>query len=127
MTTRKGQGFPRTARIRRRTEFLSLGRFGGKLRTENFVLVTRSCENVPRLGITVSRKVGGAVTRNRLKRRVREMFRRHPERDQFEHDLIVIAKPGAGRLTMRALQLECSAALVHRRSSVFAGPASSQR
>jgi len=51
-----------------------------------------------RLGLTVSRKVGNAVARNHVKRRVREWFR--AERDQLpEHvDLVVIAKPGAAEL-----------------------------
>jgi ribonuclease P protein component len=127
MTARKGQGFPRTARIRRRKEFLSLGRSGDKRRTENFVLVTRPCGIVPRIGITVSRKVGGAVTRNRLKRRVREMFRRHPDRARFDLDVIVIAKPGAASLTLQALQRECAPGLGRRRSSVVPRLASDQR
>lgn len=36
-------------------------------------------ENGPRLGLTATRKVGGAVVRNRTRRLVREAFRRHRE------------------------------------------------
>jgi len=36
-------------------------------------------ENGPRLGLTATRKVGGSVVRNRLRRLVREAFRRHRE------------------------------------------------
>ena len=111
MTARKGQGFPKTARIRSRKEFLSLGRSGEKRRMESFVLLSRPCATVPRLGITVSRKVGGAVTRNRLKRRIREIFRRHPDRARFDRDVVVIARVGAGNLGWPVLQRECAAAL----------------
>jgi ribonuclease P protein component len=127
MTARKGQGFPKTARIRSRKEFLSLGRTGDKRRTEHFVLVSRPCASVPRLGITVSRKVGGAVTRNRLKRRIREMFRRHPDRARFERDVIMIAKVGAGTLTLEKLQRECAAAIGRRPASFPNRPVTDRR
>jgi len=116
MTAPKGQGFPKAARIRRRREFLSLGRTGEKRRTGSFVFVVRRCEAGPRLGITVSRKVGDAVTRNLLKRRIREIFRRYPDRALFGEDIIVIAKVGAGALTTQAVRGEFVAALGRRHS-----------
>jgi ribonuclease P protein component len=45
-----------------------------------------------RLGVTVSRKVGGAVVRNRVKRLVREAFRLHPHWFRQPLDVVVIAK-----------------------------------
>jgi ribonuclease P protein component len=63
-------------------------------------LVVHSCENElghPRLGLSVSRKVGGAVVRNRWKRLLREAFRlRRPDLPQGV-DLVVV--PRAGTLT----------------------------
>jgi ribonuclease P protein component len=111
MTARHGQGFPKAARIRRRREFLSLGRNGEKRRTASFVVVSQATGMAPRLGITVSRKVGGAVTRNLLKRRIREAFRRHPDRLRIAGDLVVIAKAGVGAIPMSAVQREFSMAL----------------
>ena len=52
-----------------------------------------------RLGITVSRKVGNAVVRNRLKRWIREYFRCHRAGLTAPLDLSVIAKPGAAALS----------------------------
>ncbi|MEW5914704.1 MAG: ribonuclease P protein component [Thermodesulfobacteriota bacterium] len=54
-----------------------------------------------RLGITVTRRVAGAVGRNRLKRLVREAFRTAGPHLPPGLDLVVIAKPGATELNGR--------------------------
>lgn len=110
MTAGNGESFPRAARMRRRREFLSLGRAGEKRRTSNFVLVMERSQAPARLGITVSRKVGGAVTRNLLKRRVREAFRRHPMRPDASGTILVIAKSGVGAVSFNAVQHELATA-----------------
>lgn len=125
MTSRGGEGFPKAARIRRRREFLSLGRTGQKRRTEHFVLLlTRPVAVASRLGVTVSRKVGGAVTRNRLKRRIREAFRRHEARADFAYDVVLIAKPGSEAATVSVITRAFSDAVVTRRTP---RPATSRR
>lgn len=112
MTAENGESFPRTARMRHRREFLSLGRGGEKRRTTNFVLVIERASTPARLGITVSRKVGNAVTRNRLKRRIRECFRRHALRQQLGGTCLVIAKSGVGAVPSAAVKRELSTGLV---------------
>lgn len=118
MTAGNGENFPRAARMRRRREFLSLGRVGEKRRTASFVLVMERSQSPARLGITVSRKVGGAVTRNLLKRRVREAFRRHPLRWDSSGTILVIAKGGVGAVPFDAVQHELATAFaaVRRRT-----------
>jgi ribonuclease P protein component len=111
MITPVGEGFPKAARVRRRREYLALGRSAHRRQTRHFVVLTESRAGGSRLGITVSRKVGGAVVRNYVKRRVREVFRHDPRRLLPAHDIVVIAKPGAGALELREIADELGAAL----------------
>lgn len=61
----------------------------------------------PRLGITASRKVGNSVVRHRLKRRIREIYRRWTARDQLPPvDLVVHLKPTAKTADFQDLKQE---------------------
>jgi ribonuclease P protein component len=55
----------------------------------------------PRLGLSVSRKVGGAVQRNKVKRLLREAFALHAERLPKGHDVVLVARPDALELAER--------------------------
>jgi ribonuclease P protein component len=70
---------------------------GRKIHTDSFlVFVSPQSEPGPaRIGITASRKLGGAVVRNRVKRLVREAFRRHSLLFPAGLDVVFIAKKHA--------------------------------
>jgi ribonuclease P protein component len=80
-------------RIRRKRDFISLYRNGSRFRGPYFNLVYRSNPlGYSRLAVVVSKKVGPAVTRNRIKRRLRELFRRHKGLLPGATDLIFVAR-----------------------------------
>jgi ribonuclease P protein component len=66
--------------LRRRGEFQTVYRQGVKVTGRHLVLfaLAREGDGV-RFGTTATRRIGGAVVRNRARRRVRELFRRHAE------------------------------------------------
>jgi ribonuclease P protein component len=58
----------------------------------------------PRLGLSVSKKVGGAVLRNLLKRRIREIFRHNQARIVLGVEIVVIPRKEAGELSYQELE-----------------------
>lgn len=65
----------------------------------------------PRLGLSVSKKVGNAVTRNVIKRRLREIFRSHLSGIRGESDFVISARPAASEATYQDLEREFERAL----------------
>jgi ribonuclease P protein component len=96
------RGFPARLRIKQRREFLQVQQGGRKHHVRHFIVfVSPRAGELPaaalptRLGITVTRKIGNAVERNRIKRLVREVFRLHRVRLPEGLDLVWVAKQQA--------------------------------
>lgn len=80
---------------------------GRKLRSRHLLaLVTPGREQVSRFGLVVSRKVGNAVIRNRVKRWLREAIRRNRWRVTGLWDLAIVANPGASDAGFAAIERE---------------------
>ena len=93
-----GQGFPRSLRLRKRRDYLAVQDAGVVVHTRNFVLLVKR-DGAGRVGITVSKKIGNSVTRNRVKRLVREALRLWGDQPwpPAGRDVVVVAKRSAAR------------------------------
>jgi ribonuclease P protein component len=114
MSAKTGR-FRRADRILRSREFKSVVRRGERFASGSFVVFVARAPEDPmsgdvdrikgrqRLGITVSRKVGNAVVRNRVKRRVREWFRSARTQLPVDAEIVVIARRPARELSGTAV------------------------
>lgn len=90
-------GLPRVARLRRRAEFEAVYATGDKLveaRVVAFVVRAADRASGCRLGLSVGRRVGNSPTRNRVKRVLRDAFRKIAPGCPEPLDLILVARPG---------------------------------
>ena len=89
----------RSRRLSRSADFEAVYRRGRSASTRHLVVYAFARDPVagatePRVGLTVSRKVGGAVERNRVKRLLREAAARVTPTLASDVDLVIVARPG---------------------------------
>jgi ribonuclease P protein component len=119
-----GQGqasFGRERRVRKRADFERTQRDARRVTTRHYVFLVMARETPSgpaRLGLVVTRKVGNAVVRNRIKRVCRECFRHWPTLLPDGVDLVLVARGGAETLSPEEARLEWGtvAELVRRRA-----------
>ena len=97
-------GIKKSHRILKRPDFVFLSKYGNKIQDSNFIILYMPKESTggpehSRLGITVSKRVGNAVLRNRLKRLIREYFRLNKKGITGYWNLNIIAKKTAAALS----------------------------
>jgi ribonuclease P protein component len=111
-----GEEFPAQLRLRQRREFLAVQRLGTKYHTRNFLVFVQVDERPgpTRLGVTVTKKVGNAVQRNWIKRRVREAFRRKQRAFAPGLSMVWIAKKQAKGVTFAEVQADFETLLSRR-------------
>jgi len=94
--------FAKTDRLRKRREFLLVYEVKRVFFFRLFVIYVKPNElGKHRLGITVSKKVGCSVVRSRVKRVIREAFRRSRSVIPGSFDIVVNAKKGASEMKLK--------------------------
>ena len=107
MAKANSEEFPRSVRIVKSSDYRTLYKTGRKVHSAHFVLFGRTNGvGHPRLGITVSRKIGSAVVRNRVKRMFREIFRRSLREIPGQLDIVVNARFGCAGVSYEELRAE---------------------
>lgn len=101
------EGLVARQRIRKKKDFLVLYKKGHRYKSRYFSLIY-SINALPysRVGVVASRKVGGAVVRNKAKRRMRDLFRRNRDVLETPVDVLIVAMPEMARATWAELRDE---------------------
>lgn len=99
--------FPKVRRLLKRADFERVRREGAFVRGS---LVSIGCLKIDatdlRAGFVTSRRIGSAVIRNRVRRRLREIFRRNQEHVLPSHYLVTVANSAAAKATFAELEHE---------------------
>jgi ribonuclease P protein component len=104
--------FPAALRLRKRSEFLEVQNHGKRVSTGRFLVLALARPGHPsRVGVTVSKRVAGAVGRNRIKRVVREVVRRNRDRLPAGFQIVVVARREAVGAGYRDTAAELTRAL----------------
>lgn len=105
MATSTGERFGKEARLRRRSEFLLVQEKGQKINADCLLaLVLPNATGKTRLGLTVSNKVGNSAVRNKIRRRLRELYRKRLRALPKGIDLVVIARNSAADADFAAIR-----------------------
>lgn len=108
----KREGLPPQRRVLRSGDFARIERQGTRAAGALLVLIARARRDGKpgRVGFTISKKVGNAVARNGVRRRLKELVRHHKQWLDTR-DLVIAAKPEAATATSAALHAELSSLL----------------
>ena len=99
--------FSKHERLLKRADFVNLNRKGKRYYSEHFIAIARKNEiGITRLGITVTKKIGIAVIRNRIKRLVREFFRLNKASISQGYDIVIIARKDTSHFDFKQIQAE---------------------
>jgi ribonuclease P protein component len=98
------QRFGKSERLTTRSEYLLVQQHGTRIHLRDLLVFVYPRPEGRRIGITASTKVGGAVERNRIKRLLREVWRRERDTLPEGYDIVFVAKRSATGLTYEELR-----------------------
>ena len=99
-----GLAFPREARLVRKSEFDRVYQAGKRFSTSHFTIFVRQNElAVSRFGFSIKKALAGAVVRNRMRRRIREIVRCHRQEIPAGWDIVIHPKGTVARSPFAAL------------------------
>ena len=94
------ESLPRRERLTSPREYREVFEQGRRLAGQAFICyVARNAGQGRKLGMAVSRQVGGAVVRNRVKRYIRETYRTNRARLRDDVRMVIVARPAAAKLS----------------------------
>lgn len=98
--------FVKAEKLLNRSDFVRLSKSGEKIASRSFLVLYSPCkEKQTRLGVTVTKKIGHAPARNRIKRLVREYFRLNKHKITSKYDINIIAKKEIALLSSKEIFL----------------------
>jgi ribonuclease P protein component len=101
------ESFEKNERVCKRKDYLSAYEKGVRISSGNFTAVLNNNRTgKKRLGVTVSKKIGNAVKRSRIKRLVREFFRLNKDKLPDSQDIIIIARRDVSSLKYQDVCVE---------------------
>lgn len=100
----KALGYPREARLVHRGDFDRVYQAGKRLSSSHFTVFVRKNEvTLSRFGFSIKKALGGAVVRNRIRRRLREMVRCHQQEIPRGWDIVIHPKNSVSKAAFAAL------------------------
>lgn len=101
------QSFRKHERVRKRKDYSRIYKNGARLYLENFlVLIHPNEEGTRRLGITVGKRIGNSVKRNRIKRLLREFFRLHKDSLPAGADIVITVRKDVSARSLQEITRE---------------------
>ncbi len=109
MSTKSAESFSSDEKVKKRKDFEYLFKVGKRIQGKNITLISTKLSNQEetierRVGIVISRRIKGSIIRNKLKRRLRDIYRRHKE--NFKGEYIILAYSGAESMSFMELKKE---------------------
>ena len=99
--------------IKKRSEFIRFKKFSKKIYSQNFIiqkLETNKNDNIPHFGFTITKKIGSAIVRNKIKRRLKSIIRKLLKCEDKYFDLsfnyILICKKEVVKVSYNDLEKE---------------------